>query len=484
MKVKSLKVNAFLNSIRNFLNIVFPLITFPYISRVLSVKGIGKYTFSNSIISYFLLISSLGISTYAVREGAKYRDNSYKISQFANEMLTINVFSALVSYVLLFICLLIFDKLHSYLACILIYSIEIPFSVISVDWLFTIYEDFTYITVRSLIFQILSIVLLFIFVRHSNDYLNYSAITVFSAVGSNFLNFCKAERDHHLRLNLHFNWKKHMKPILVLFAVNVASLIYVNSDITILGFMKNNYVVGIYSTSSRIYTIVKTVLSAMLVVTIPRLAMLYGKHRLLEYKKLLKKLANFLVIITLPAIVGLIALSKQVILIIAGKHFLASIASLRILTLAFIFSVFAWMLTDCVLVPSKKEKYVLRSTVISAILNIVFNLIFIPFLSDKAAAISTVLAELAVFLINYHYSKDIVKDIFLSKDLLRTLATAIIGCVAIVIVCLIVNNLCHSLIIMTVLSVSISVLVYGLVLIAFRNPYALALYNEIVKKLK
>lgn len=277
--MKSLKLNAFLNGLRSLLSVIFPLITFPYVSRVLSINGIGKYNFSNSIISYFMLIAALGISNYAVREGAKYRNNKRKINQFVNEVFTINACSAIVSYVCLFICLITFSKLHSYLICILIYSIQIGFSVISVDWLFTIYEDFVYITIRSILFQIISILLLFVFVRHSNDYLNYAAITVFSAVGSNVLNFYRAEKEHRIHLVFHFNWKKHMTPILILFAANVANLIYVNSDVTLLGLLKSNYVVGIYSVSSRIYTIIKSVLSAVLLVSVPRLALLYCQGR-------------------------------------------------------------------------------------------------------------------------------------------------------------------------------------------------------------
>ena len=229
MRNKSLKVNAFLNSLRSLLSIIFPLITFPYVSRVLSVSGIGKYNFSNSIVSYFTLIAALGISTYAIREGAKYRDSKQKIDTFASEVFTINVFSAIIAYILLFISLAIFVKLHSYIACILIYSIQIGFSVISFDWLFTIYEDFVYITIRSIVFQLISILLLFVFVRRSDDYLNYAAITVFSAVGSNILNFYKVKKDHRICLTLHCNLNKHILPILILFAANVANLIYVNS---------------------------------------------------------------------------------------------------------------------------------------------------------------------------------------------------------------------------------------------------------------
>lgn len=482
--MKSLKLNAFLNGLRSLLSVIFPLITFPYVSRVLSVNGIGKYNFSNSIISYFMLIAALGISNYAVREGAKYRNNKRKINQFANEVFTINACSAIVSYVCLFICLITFSKLHSYLICILIYSIQIGFSVISVDWLFTIYEDFVYITIRSILFQIISILLLFVFVRHSNDYLNYAAITVFSAVGSNVLNFYRAEKEHRIHLVFHFNWKKHMTPILILFAANVANLIYVNSDVTLLGLLKSNYVVGIYSVSSRIYTVIKSVLSAVLLVSVPRLALLYGNKEFSKYKILLSKLTNMLVLLVLPAMIGLIMLSKQVVLIIAGNHFLRSVMSLRILAVAYIFSILAWILSDCVLIPAKREKYLLYSMTISAVINIVFNIIMIPYWSENAAAISTVLSELAMFTINYHYAKDIVKEVFVSKDLLRTFTNSFVGCIGIIIVCLGINIIFSSIIIKTILSVLFSVLVYGLILVMLKNTYASSLIKQGLDRMK
>lgn len=167
--------------------------------------------------------------------------------------------------------------------CILIFSLQIFFTTIGTEWIYQIYEDYTYITVRSIIFQIISIVLLFIFFRKPNDYLSYAAITVFSAVGANVLNFIHARQYCHIHLVFHFNWKKHIFPILILFATSVTMMIYVNSDVTLLGLIKNNYVVGIYSVSSKIYVMVKTVINALVMVTIPRLAVFYGRNKVKDY---------------------------------------------------------------------------------------------------------------------------------------------------------------------------------------------------------
>ncbi len=473
MKQKSLALNAFLNGFRSILNIIFPLITFPYVSRKLTVDGIGIYNFSNSIISYFLMIAALGISNYAIREGARYRNNKKQIELFSSEMFTINMASTLIAYILLFLCLIVFPRLHSYILCILIFSLQIFFTTIGTEWIYQIYEDYTYITIRSIIFQIISIILLFIFVRSSNDYLNYAAITVFSAVGSNILNFVHARQYCHIHLVFHFNWKKHIIPILILFATSITVMIYVNSDVTLLGLMKNNYVVGIYSVSSKIYLIIKTVINALVMVTIPRLAVFYGSKQIKKYNSILTNLTNTLVIFILPISIGLFMLAKEVILIISGSKYLRATNSLQILCFAYFFAVLNYVLNDGVLIISKREKYALRSTVVSATVNIVFNLIFIPFWDENAAAISTVLAEMCLFIVDYHYSKDIVNSIFRSRELVKNLMTSIIGCIGIIIVCVLCDIGWQSIILKTIFSTIGSVVIYGAILILLKNKIAL-----------
>lgn len=484
MKYKSLKINALLNSFRSILNILFPIITFPYVSRVLQVKGIGIYNFSNSVISYFLLIAALGINIYAIREGAKIRDNRKLTSKFINEIFTINIVSTFVSYLLLFFCLIIFSRLHSYVICILIFSLQIFFTTIGVEWIYQIYEDYTYITIRSIIFQIISIILLFIFVKRPDDYLKYAIITVFSVAGSNFINFIHIQKYYHIHLTWNFNWKRHIVPILIIFSVNVASMIYVNSDITVLGIIQNSYAVGIYSVSSKVYQIVKTLIAALLIVTVPRLAMLFGKNRMKEYNKILDGLTNILIIFALPAATGLFMLAREVVLIISGRKFISATSSLRILCFAYIFSILAWILTDCVLIPAKREKYVLKSTGISALLNIILNIIFIPFYSENAAAFSTVLAEMCMFMVNYHYAKDLVKNVFVSKTLLKTFISSIIGCIGIVLVCILCDIGFQSLIIKTIFSVVLSVVMYGAILVLLKNKFAISVLNKVKMILK
>lgn len=473
MKRKSLSINAFLNGIRSILNLIFPLITFPYVSRVLSVNGIGIYNFSANYINYFILIAGLGISTYAVREGAKYRENKEKIESFSSQIFSINIIATVIAYILLFISLLLFKNLKNYIFCILIFSLQILFTTLGTEWIYTIFEDYTYITIRSIVFKIISIVLLFILVKEPEDYLIYAAITVFAGVGSNIFNFIHARSFINIRLTFQTNWRYHLKPILVIFASAMAVTIYVSSDTTILGLMKNDYAVGIYSVSVKIYQIAESVLSAIAMVTVPRLAFLWGNKKENEYNHVLANVMNMLGLLVLPASVGLIMLSKEVVLIIGGEKYLPSVNSLKIISWAIIFSIFAWIFTDCVLIPAKRENLVLRNTIVTAIENIILNFILVPFMSYDGTSLSTVLAEFTVMMMNAYSCRDIIKPIIYQKSTVKNLIESIIGCVGIVIVCLLCALGWNSLIWRTLFSVLFSIIAYAGILVLMRNEIAI-----------
>ena len=171
----------------------------------------------------------------------------------------------------MFICILFFEELRKYLSVILILCVAIMFTTLGCEWVYNIYEDFKYITIRSIIFQLVSLILLFVLVKDSNDLLAYSIITVIASSGANVVNIIA--RRKYLKIGLVFNKNitKHLVPIFILFANSVATTIYINSDMTILGIISGDYYTGLYSVSTKVYTIIKTLLGAIIVVSIPHL---------------------------------------------------------------------------------------------------------------------------------------------------------------------------------------------------------------------
>lgn len=479
---KSLGLNAVLNGFQSILNLMFPIITFPYVSRILSVGSMGIYNFSNTYINYFLLIAGLGINTYAVREGSKLRDNIKKISVFSSQIFSINMVSTIFAYILLILSLLLFKKLQVYALCISVFSLQILFTTLGTNWIYIIYEDYAYITLRNIIFKIISIIMLFIFVRNPNDYVIYAAITVFASVGSNILNYFHAKSFLTLKLTNRMNLQYHLKPILIIFASVMGVTLYASCNNTILGLIKGNYAVGIYSVSLKIYTISQSLLSAILTVTIPRLSMLYGKKQFNEYSKLLFRLINLLVVLSLPAATGLVMLSKNVVLIIAGEKYFPSTNSLSIVSWAIIFSLFSWIFSDCVLLPAKRENKLLISTIITAIFNVLINLLLIPFWSYDAAALSTVLSELLVMFLNGYYGRDILRNIVNIRLVLKNIIESLVGCLAIVIVCFICNFMIRSLIVALCTAIPISIILYIMILSLLKNESILGLLNLVLTK--
>lgn len=476
---KSLKLNAILNGFRSILNLLFPLITFPYVSRVLQADGIGKYNFSNSVVSYFLLIAALGITNYAVREGAKLRDNREKFSAFASQIFTINLVSTLVAYILLFTCLFFFRNLKAYKVAVLIFSLQIFFTTIGVEWIYTIFEEYAYITIRSIVFKLISIAMLFLFVKKSDDYLIYAGITVFASGGSNILNYFHSQKFCDIRITINTDWKRHLKPIIIIFATGIATQIYVNSDVTILGILKGDYSVGIYSVSSKIYSIVKALAQALVIVTVPRLSMLLGKSKIEEFNILLRRVTSILAMVTIPATIGLYMLAPQIITIISGEGYLRGVTSLRLLCPALLVSVFSWILAYCVLLPSKRENNFFTAAVVSATVNIVLNFILIPFISENGAALTTSLAELIMLIQIGLYSRDILNKVYTSV-FWRDIRSYLFGAIVIGIICFIVKNCFEMIFVQLILSISLSIIFYILVLLILKNQMCI----EFLKKAK
>ena len=465
MKKKSLTMNAIMSGVRSILSILFPLITFPYVSRVLQVENLGKYNFANSVCSYFVLLAGLGISTYAIREGSKLRENREQVSRFASQMYTINLASSALSYLALVLVVAAVPRFRSYGLLIAIFSIQILFAAIGAEWVFTVFEEFGYITIRGIAFQVVGLILLFLFVKRPEDYYKYALITVFSSVGANGLNWFRLRRYCDLRLVRGIQWGRHLKPILIIFATSLATMLYVESDITILGLLTDDYHVGIYSVSVKVYKIVKSFLSSALVVSIPRFAHYIGMGETKEYNRLFRSMFHFLLLLVAPAVTGLICLSRDVVLLISDPSYLPASTSLQILSAALFVCLFGWLYNACVLIPQKREKYVMYATVVSALVNILFNLILVPLFQENAAAFTTVLAEAVSMVLCIFYARGLV-DL---KVNLRSVGSVLVGCAGIVACCTAARYAIDGFLPRVAVSVFGSCAVYFLILALLKN---------------
>lgn len=475
-----LQKNTIYSIIKSCSTIIFPLITFPYISRTLLTENVGKVNFASSIVSYFSLIASLGVTTYAVRECSKVKHDKSKLGVVASEILSINVCTTIVAYCALIIVLFISKSLYSYRKLIVIQSLVIVFVTFGADWLNTAMEDFRYVTIRTFLFQILSLVLMFIFVRTPNDYMKYACITVLSSSGGNIANIFYRRKYCETKFTIHMKLKKHLPPIILLFAMILAQQVFVNSDTTILGIIKGDYEVGLYSTSVKIYNIINTVITSIAWVVMPQLSYFFKEKNFAEVNKLLRYVIGFTATLGLPCVFGMGILAPQIIEIIAGPAYVEAAISLRILSISMFFSLIWGIVMNMILLPAGADKPCLFACVISAIVNIAANLIFIPNYGFAAAATTTALSQIVGLIICVLFVDGRVKF----ENKIETLLVPTVGTIVMSIYLTVCVKYFSGLWITTIIGVVGSVIIYFIIQILLKNEWLLEFTNKLSKRVK
>ncbi|GAA2954981.1 flippase [Lactobacillus kefiranofaciens] len=396
IKIHSIKYNFFMNALLTISGFIFPLITFPYVSRILGPAPNGKIAFAASVISYFSLLAAMGIPSYGVRKIAEVRDDQEKLNKTLTELVVINTLFTLLSYLLLLLLVLIVPDFRKYSTLIAITSIQIIFTTFGVDWFYQGIEQYDYITARNLAFKVIAVILMFILVHNPQDYIIYAGITVLGNVGSNFLNMIKLRDYAHFNFHISLNLKPHLQPIVTLFLYSAMTVIYTNLDQVMLGFMTSNREVGYYSATIKIENILTSLITSLGAVMLPRITYYLNHNGIQKFNELIIKSFNFVLLISIPLAIFFFLEADQVIFVLAGKGYERAGIILQCLIPAIIFvglsSVTAWQM----LIPLKMEKWVLVGSIVGALLDAGINLAIIPIIGGVGAALSTVIAECSV----------------------------------------------------------------------------------------
>lgn len=406
MKKKSIASNYILNLIKTTLAILFPLISYPYISRILSVDGLGAVNFASSYVNYFILFSTFGINVFAIREGAKYRDDVKSLSNFASNMLLINIGTALISFLVLLLSLQL-PVLSGYRPLILIFSLSILFNTFGMEWYFQLMEEYRYITIRAILFQILSMILLFTFVKSAEHVYIYAFITVFANVGSQCFNIFKLRRELVLFRGTHFHIIEYVKPMFYIFLTLLAMNLYRFFDVTLLGFIKDDYSVGLYTLATKIVNTITTMISSITVILTPRLAYYFKKNRQSEFEKVAEDAFDFLMMLGFPIMIGIYLFSPFLVDLVGGSNFQDSSTAVRILSPMVLIGSLNGLLVTPILMVINREKIVLRTFIIALVFNVLSNLLGIFYLNFLGAAVTTVLTELLICVFAIFNAKDV-----------------------------------------------------------------------------
>lgn len=409
---------------------IFPLITFPYVSRVLLEIGTGKVTFAASVVTYFNMFAQLGIPTYGIRACAKVRDDREKLSRTAHELLAINLIMSVLSYLLLAVGIIFIPKLQGEKTLLIITSFTIVLSAIGMEWLYKALEQYTYITVRSIIFKAISVIAMFLLVHEQSDYVIYGAITIFAASASNIMNFFYARKFISMRPVGGYNLKHHLKAVMIFFAMACATTIYTNLDIVMLGFMKTDGDVGYYNAAVRIKTILVSIVTSLGAVLLPR-ASYYIEHEMLDdFRRITKKALNFVFLAASPLALYFILFAREGILFLAGNAFEGSVIPMQIIMPTLLLIGITNILGIQILVPLGREKVVLISEIAGAVTDIILNAIFIPKFAAAGAALGTLVAEAVVLLVQVIALRKSIGEAFKKVSYVRIVIGMIIAAAA------------------------------------------------------
>ncbi|WP_410514285.1 flippase [Paenibacillus sp. BR2-3] len=478
--LKSIKNNFIYNTLNKVFNILFPLITFPYVARILTVDGIGKIDFSMSVIQYFILLSQVGIPIYGIRECAKYRDDKEKLAKTVQEILVVNLIMILVSYILFMVSILSIDKFQDYKSLLILMSFLILTTNIGFEWFYQAIEEYRYITIINIFVKIVTLILVFTMIRTDSDYFIYSLITVLSISLGHIYNFFYINKHIKLfKIHKNYNLKRHMKPIMFLFFMSLSVSIYVNLDSIMLGFMSGDESVGLYVAANKMIKVVLALVTSLGMVLLPRMSYYIENNKINEINLLTRKSIDFTLMVSIPATFGIIMLSKAIIMLFAGEDFLEAIITIRILSPIIVFIAISNLVGIQILVSHGREKITLISTIVGAMVNFSLNIILIPKFHQNGAALGSLIAEVSVTLIQLFFAFSYIRSNINFKNIFIYL----IGGILITITCVGIGTFNFGLIINTLLSVFSSVIIYFGYLYLLKNDLLFDFISKMPRKI-
>ena len=405
----SVKKNFIMNVILTLSGIIFPIISFPYVSTILGPGGTGKVDFATSVIGYFALVAQLGIPYYGLRACAKHRDNKIELSRTVHELMVINLVMTVLAYLFLIPTLLYVPKCADKKVLILIISSTLFLNAIGIEYLYKGIEKYSYITIRSTIFKFIAFVAMFILVKDKGDYVIYGAITILASSASNIMNFFHARKYIQFTRFGKPNYSQHFKPIAVFFAMSCATTIYLNLDRLMLGFIIDDVAVGYYGAAIKIKNILVSLVTSLGAVLLPRASYCIETGQMYEFRRLTNKALHFVFVVSTPLSLFFVYNAKEGLLVASAPEYLPGLHSMMFIMPTVLFIGITNILGIQILLPLGKEKYVLYSEIGGAVVDLALNAVLIPKYGATGASVGTLVAEFTVLIIQIYLMKN-VKD--------------------------------------------------------------------------
>lgn len=412
MKKKSVAKNYIYNLSYQILAIIIPLITTPYLSRILGAENIGIYSYTLSITTYFILFGSLGVAMYGQREIAYVQKNIKKRSITFCEIFIMRLITLFISLLIFYFTFCLNGQYATYYKILML---EIIANAIDISWFFQGLEEFKKTVIRNMIVKVISVICIFVFVKTSNDLNKYFIIYVLSTFLGNlslWMYTSKYIKNIHIK---EIKIIRHIKPTIMLFIPQIATQIYTVLDKTMIGtIVSNKSEVGYYEQAQKIIKLLMTIATSLGTVMLPRIAATYAEGNREKVKEYMNKSFAFIMMLAFPLMFGIISVAYKFVPVFYGEGYDKVAPLLCIISPIIVLIGLSNVTGTQYLLPTKQQNKYTISVIIGAFINFIFNLILIKNFASIGASIATVIAEFSVTLTQFILiRKEIkIKDVF------------------------------------------------------------------------
>ena len=474
MQQKSVTKNYIYNLTYQILILILPLVTTPYISRILGAQNIGIFSFTTSISAYFILFGSLGIALYGQREIAYVQNNKQEYSKTFFEIVLLRILTIFISLIFFYFVFVIGNNDYKIYYKILV--LEIVGNCLDISWFFQGLEEFKKTVIRNIFVRIISVLCIFTFVKHEGDLVIYFIIYTLSGILGNCTLWLYLPK-YLTKINIkRLEIFKHLKPTIMLFIPQIAIQVYTLLDRTMLGFLESNISeVGYYEQSQKIIKILLAVITSMGTVMLPRISNNFANGEKESINEYIKKSFNIVFLLAFPMIFGIIPISQRFVPVFFGDGFEKVGLIMKVISPIILIIGMSNVVGMQYLLPTKRQKEFTISVICGAIINFVLNIILIMQFKSIGASIATVIAEITVVIVQIYF----IRKEFDIKNIIKISKNYLISSIIMFIICTIVINFIYSNVISILIGVITGVITYLICLLFLKDRFIIEIINKI-----
>lgn len=475
---KSLTKNYLYNLTYQILVLILPLITTPYISRILGAENIGIYSYTLSISAYFILFGTLGVALYGQREIAFIQNDKIKYTKVFWEIVLLRIITMTISTIIFYFTFV--DANNNYNLYYKVLILELLGNMIDITWFFQGLEEFKKTVIRNMLIKAISVFCIFAFVKSKEDLLIYFVIYAASLFCGNLTLWMYLPKFLVKIKIKELNIFKHLKPTILLFIPQIAVQVYTLMDRTMLGTMvANKEEVGFYEQAQKIIKILLTIITSLGMVMMPRIASTFANGDDKKVSNYMQKSFNIVFLLAFPLILGMCIVSDQFVPIFFGNGYEKVSLLIKVISPIILLIGMSNVLGTQYLLPTKRQKEYTLSVVCGAIVNLIMNSILISSFCSIGASIGTVIAETVVTGVQIMYTR---KD-FNWKKILLISKNYLISSLLMILTCIIIKYIIKDEMISIIIQVVIGIVTYGITLILLKDKFTLEIIDKYTKKI-